>query len=361
VKEDRLAIIGSFPPPFGGVANHVARLIPLLDSANVCFRVYNAVSTSECPPNVVSVSRERNTWLPRFLFFCEEKAVFLLSDRLLVWLLAAIVLRIRGRKVGVRLRNSVVTDAIQRGGLAAMLMGWALRRMALVVCVSKELLDAVKLLGVATNRIVHAPGFLPPSATCANNANVSQRVMDYCQSGEPLIVANGRIKEYEGHDLYGLDLIVQLAGRLLKDFPNLRVVVCFWDFAGEDQSRLDELLKMADKLGALDCIMFNTESGVFIPVLRMGTVFVRPTSTDGDANSIREALALGVPAVASDVVTRPVGCIEFLNRDLDDFECKVRRTLADRALVDGERVLNIDEGTMRSVDSYIRALTILAA
>jgi glycogen synthase len=39
--------------------------------------------------------------------------------------------------------------------------------------------------------------------------------------------------------------------------------------------------------------------------------FIRPTTHDGDAISVREALALGVPCVASDVCDRPEGTRTF--------------------------------------------------
>jgi glycogen synthase len=43
--------------------------------------------------------------------------------------------------------------------------------------------------------------------------------------------------------------------------------------------------------------------------------FVRPTTADGDSVSVREALALGVPCVASDVAPRPAGTVTFPSGD----------------------------------------------
>jgi glycosyltransferase involved in cell wall biosynthesis len=45
--------------------------------------------------------------------------------------------------------------------------------------------------------------------------------------------------------------------------------------------------------------------------------FVRPTLADGDSISVREALALGVPCVASDAARRPEGAWIFPSGDAD--------------------------------------------
>lgn len=55
----------------------------------------------------------------------------------------------------------------------------------------------------------------------------------------------------------------------------------------------------------------------FGPALARSSALLRPTNTDGDAVSVREALWLGVPVIASDVVVRPAGTVLFRNRDAE--------------------------------------------
>ena len=57
----------------------------------------------------------------------------------------------------------------------------------------------------------------------------------------------------------------------------------------------------------------------FPALLKISDVFLRPTNSDGDALSIREAIDLKVPVVASDCVIRPNGVALFKSRDLVDF------------------------------------------
>ena len=58
-----------------------------------------------------------------------------------------------------------------------------------------------------------------------------------------------------------------------------------------------------------------------------GTIFIRPTNTDGDSISVREALYFDIPCISSDVVPRPPGTIVFKNRNTDDLIIKIKDVL----------------------------------
>ena len=66
---------------------------------------------------------------------------------------------------------------------------------------------------------------------------------------------------------------------------------------------------------------------VVLSVMRSVSVFVRPTICDGDSLSVREALALRVPVVASDTDFRPEGVILFRRGDVDDLVTALTRAL----------------------------------
>jgi glycosyltransferase involved in cell wall biosynthesis len=57
-------------------------------------------------------------------------------------------------------------------------------------------------------------------------------------------------------------------------------------------------------------------------------VFLRPTLEDGDSISVREALSLGVPVVASRVGARPAGAILFQPGCVDDMLAKLELAIA---------------------------------
>jgi hypothetical protein len=228
----------------------------------------------------------------------------------------------------VRLRNDALIGWVQRGGWRRLLAGWCLRRMHAVIGVSRALCAAAQALGVDAQRVHHFPGFLPPEPGEFERHGVSERVWRFLDAHEPILAANGKVNFHAGADLYGFDHLVELTQRLRPAYPAIGTVICFADHRPADEGYVEQLRASARARGVESNILFATEGGALLPVLDRTSVFIRPTNTDGDANSLREALALSVPAVASDVVERPEGTVLFRTRDLDDLTAQVRDALS---------------------------------
>lgn len=350
-----IGILGSYPPPFGGTATHVLRLSALLERRGLEHVVYNAVSKTESSPNVVSVADHRHAWMLKYALTSRERLVYICSARLEVWLLGAFMAARRGKQVIVRLRNVALIDYL-KSPRTRTLASWALRHASYVVAVSDELADAARSAGVREERIIQQPGFLPPEPVKSGSDGMSPEQREIVARCHPLITANGKIDFYRGVDLYGLDHLVELIGRLKPSYPKIGLVIAFWDHLPQDEPRLRELKARAAELGVAQNILFHTAPWQFVPVLGRSDLFIRPTVTDGDANSVREALYLGVPAIASDVVSRPKGTIVCRSRDLEELVAKASEALrAPPPRIDPNEVLDLDR-----VERYIDTLERLA-
>jgi glycosyltransferase involved in cell wall biosynthesis len=356
----RLAIIGAYPPPYGGVTVHVLRLRPLLERAGVPLIVYNACSDFEDGRQVRSVWRGRSGWMLRYLVSGPEPAVYFLSGRLSTWLAAAWLKVVRSRRVMVRLQNASLIGWMRHSAWRRALAGLALRRLDGVVCVSEALREAVLRLGVAPDRAFWFPGFLPPVEAELREADLAEDLRGFLESFQPVLAANGKVAWHAGEDLYGLDLLVDLLARLKPDFPRIGLVFCFSDLAPADRPYLEKVRARADTLGVAGQLLLRLDPGHFLPVLRRATVFVRPTSTDGDANSVREALFLGIPVVASDAAARPEGTELFRSRDLDHLERAVRRALARQATPSAAPETRLSPADRSRIEAYVRVLVSLA-
>ena len=108
--------------------------------------------------------------------------------------------------------------------------------------------------------------------------------------------------------------------------------------------------------------MFYESSEEFCPILTISDLFLRPTLTDGDAVSIREALYLGVPVVASNAVKRPEFVNLFENEDkeafinsilkaLENLQC-IRKSLSQvKLLNNADHVMELYEQILTELDS----------
>lgn len=323
-----LTIIAGYPPPFGGVTTHVRRLCNHLAAEGVPYLVYNTTSDATVHPLVVSVVRRRGRWLLRYILKPED-CTYILSPRLAVWVAGAMIARRRGRFVALRLQNSAVVQAAAAGGARRRLVAATLRRYDRIVCVNTEIEAAVRALGVAPERVRHFPGYLSPAVDELAPESVVPAVWRFIDGRSPLLCASGRVSWHEGRETYGFDQLIELVGRLAATHSNVALVVCLWEYVDSDEEHLQTLMDRATELGVGDRILFNRERGGFLPVIAACQVLVRPTVTDGDANSVREALALGLPVVASDVVARPAGTIVFRVGDVDALTSAVLVALGD--------------------------------
>jgi len=336
------------------------RLCGQLDRRGIPYVVYNATSDVGDGRKVIGVYSRRRTWLFKYLFAGREPAVYLFSGRLSAWVIGALMARLRGKRVMLRLRNAWLIDWTRRSWWRRILCRWTLKRMDAVVCVNRDLVRTTVELGVNARRVHWAPGFLPPQPAEAERGLLADDIWRFVEGRRPIIAANGKVDWYAGVDLYGLDQLVELAGRLKADFPNLAVVICFWDHHPDESAYIDKLRARARDLGVGDQVLFHTQAGPLIPLLAQADVFVRPTATDGDANSIREALYLGVPAVASDVVERPPGTILFPNGDVDALAARVHEAL-EAAKSSARREPRVADDDRQRIDAYFDLVTAFAS
>ena len=86
--------------------------------------------------------------------------------------------------------------------------------------------------------------------------------------------------------------------------------------SGEQRGEAERRVREAGLEGSV-FLLGDVSHETCLKLMSACDVFLRPTLEDGDSISVREALALGVPVVASHVGTRPAGAILFHPGDVD--------------------------------------------
>ena len=128
--------------------------------------------------------------------------------------------------------------------------------------------------------------------------------------------------DYDGVSLYGIDMLIEGLYKLRKNGYNCGIVLLISDVT--NKNKLQEYTTQITSLGLNDFFIILDQPMDEASRLYASTdAYLRPTNTDGNAFSIYEALSLGIPVVASDVVPRAKGCLIFQNRNVDDFVARM--------------------------------------
>lgn len=346
-----ILILGPVPPPLGGIAVHVSRLVPLLQNAGFRVGVLNHFHSSErsfvlgtLKRNPLNYYRLPKSFPARLVHYHHSRWSTLMAvafgkgrgD-------SRYVITIHSGELGQQLGSNI--PLIRRS------TRWALRRFDAIIVVNTKI-SALMEQHIADRPIEVLPAFLEAGD---DDAPYDAAIDAFLRSGRTLVVPLYRIRFLrDGRDVYGLDSAVEAFLTLARERPELRLAI----FAAERPSgfkarnHLDGLLKMIEDARLSDRLL--VEFGLpLVPAFRHDAILVRPTRTDGDALSIREALHAGLPVVASDAVERPSGTVTFGAGDVAALCAAVRQVLDKPS---GVKALEAEEVGRDHTDAFLDRL-----
>jgi glycosyltransferase involved in cell wall biosynthesis len=306
--------MGPVPPPVGGVSVHISRLLSKLKSEGYACRT---VEDHRVPAKLLPFWIFARLVLQRLRGSC---ILHVHSGNWRTRFFATLYSRMLGIPVVVTIHSFRANDNRKTDWLAAKVM-----RLARHLIVTNEGIRLTCIqFGANPDKISVQHAYLHPELK--DSLQPPELIAEAIANRNPLIAANAfMLRLHKGEDLYGLDMLIELTAKLKDDFRNLLLIFML------PQTGLPEYLQQCRQriveLNIEDSFCIITEKLEFVELLRVCDLMIRPTNTDGDSLSIREALFLGVPAVCSDVVSRPPGTVLFKNRDVDDLERKVRSCL----------------------------------
>jgi glycosyltransferase involved in cell wall biosynthesis len=318
----RIVQVGAYPPPWGGVTVHLMRLHEHLRREGLASTIVDLSAEPKEVPGVVPLSwSAARGWLarePRSIVHFHNFEPGLARD----------YARLARRHVGVlSLHNARFGDDLAAlGPLRRRLALARLRRLHCVVADSAQSgrLAARLWRGRSLLRVI--PEFLPPRHVPPLD---HPGVLDLRRRCRFLVASSAwSITFHRGEDLYGLDLAVELVARLVRE-RGLDVALVFLLPRVGDADYLEAMRGRASAAGVGDRCLFLTEPLEESSSLwACSDVVVRATNTDGNSLTVLEALACGVPVVASDCVERPEGTLTFRTRDAADLAERVAQVLA---------------------------------
>jgi glycosyltransferase involved in cell wall biosynthesis len=152
-------------------------------------------------------------------------------------------------------------------------------------CIQKDHLPPKKVLtlynGLELDKIPHTNG----TGALRNSLGI--------EASAPVVVAVGHIRRIKG-----IDVLVRAAGKVAREFPNVVFLVVG---RNSEPAHFRELEVLIEKLGVQKNVRFLGETENIYPLLKMSDVFFLPSRSEGFSNALIEAMARGLPCVATRV------------------------------------------------------------
>jgi len=309
-------LVGDYPPPYGGVSTQIAELRRRLSGApGYTCRVLDIGASRrlrrpECLP-----TRNALEFAGRLLGDVVGGGIVHLHTNghnvksWLVCLACACMGLLGGRRTVVSIGSGAAPAFVGAArGPTRILIRAALGLMGVVICRNESMRRVLMALRVRPEKITILPGFYGVSRDVL--PEIPAEIAAFLQRHAPVVVALA-----ERGPEYGISLLLEAAAHLRSRYPDFGVVLI-----GRGSTDLPGGIGYVLRVGELP-------HELVLSVMRKGNVFVRPTLYDGDASSVREALVLGVPVVASDTDFRPEGVVLFRRGDVDDLVNALTRAL----------------------------------
>jgi glycosyltransferase involved in cell wall biosynthesis len=306
-----LTLIGPLPEPKGGISIHIQRLGRLLEDD---FRVRYIDESRIIKPDLYNI-RSRKIF-PYIQLIRSSDIVHIQSSLTILRCFHLLMAKLFRKRAFVTIHSIWGKSAIE-----LFLIRLMLKLADRVITVNEEIAEKLK----PAHGVVQ-PAFIPPSLEIEPELpeQISAWLAGQKKQSRKIIAANAfRIELHEGKDLYGIDISIEMMRRLIHDeglHVSMIFIISSLDRAG---TRLDEYLQLIKKWDLEDHVLLTCANLSFVKLINDADIVLRPTCTDGDALTIREALYLDKPIIASDVVARPGGTTTFRNRDLSDLCSKI--------------------------------------
>ncbi|MFP8873321.1 MAG: glycosyltransferase family 4 protein, partial [Myxococcota bacterium] len=304
------------------------RLLPYLEREGITYIVYNASGPTNLSNRVLSVASNSRSWFLRYLLTAREPVVYIMTNQWPVWAGSWILSRVRGKKVVLAFHGEAVTWALENGSrLRRVAIEAGLRAADALVAVNTHISDVLAGIDGCAEKTHILPAFIPPAEGDDDERAIPEEIRRFANSHDPTLLAIGAPVLEQGIDLYGIDMTLDLVDTLRSDYPKIGVIWALLEFIGSRPEYAEKMRTEVQRRGLEDHWLFIPPQEIFYPLYGLADLFVRPTSSDGDAISVRESLHFGLPLVASDAIPRPEGVTTFETRNAAAFERSVRATL----------------------------------
>lgn len=174
--------------------------------------------------------------------------------------------------------------------------GMIFRRFSRIIAINDQMRDLFTRYGVRPERIATVPPYslAPPDMSVEIPANVRA----FLDKHSPVFVAVGGLE-----DDYQPLFLVSAMDSILEGFPEAGLIIVG---DGSLRAETEKAITEGGHAGRIH-LTGSIDHGLSLHLMRTADVMIRSSLFDGDAISVREAIFLGTPVVATDTGNRPDG------------------------------------------------------
>ena len=172
------------------------------------------------------------------------------------------------------------------------------RRLDRVIAVNTEIAALFRALGVEHSRCQIICPYTP--ATVREDVELPATLARFRSAHDPLLTTVGLLEPE-----YDLPLQIDALGAVREKLPDAGLVIIGSGSLDAELRRRIANEPFADHI----LLCGDVPHGITLQMISMSDAFLRTTLYDGDSVSVREALQMGVPVIASDNGMRPPGVI----------------------------------------------------
>ena len=299
-----ICLIGPIPPPWGGVQTHMMELRSRIREAGMRCSMINLTRHRQpehddlyFPSTAVDLMRQLRALNPDVVHLHTGGAFFLKHAGLLLYL----AMRPRSASVFTFHSGGFPTSPEGRAARASSIRGFVLRRLDAVIGVNRELVQTFARYGVRPER----NHLIEPHADNLDHAAIRSEALppsiaEFANSHSPLLVTVGLLEPE-----YALELQLAALPAIRSRHSGAGLVII--GSGSLDSALREAIANHPDREHVLLC--GDVPRPKTLATIARATMLLRTTRYDGDALSVREALAIGTPVVATDNGMRPPGVL----------------------------------------------------
>jgi glycogen(starch) synthase len=295
----RVLLLGPYPPPWGGVQTNLVSIRHLLRERGVPCAVVNLTRHRRAEDDDVYYPKTAAEVVRLLLRLPYDIAHIHIGGNVstrLLWLSLVLSAIPRRRAVLTLHSGGYPESAHGRDARRASFRGFVFRRFGRIISVNEAQVRMFQRFGVAPDRV----RLISPHALTDDwrDAAIPEAMRRFIDSHDPsLITVSGLRPEYD------VPLQIDALGVVRERHPRAGLLIVG---AGEQE---EEIARHVAAKPYAEHVMIcgDVPHEVALRAVSESDLFLRTTRYDGDAISVREALHLGVPVIATDNGMRPDG------------------------------------------------------